>query len=66
MYLVCPNCGLMREARLPTAHTCGRCRARGDTVHLTVLPSMHPLDQRSPTVDRNGALARAAAPRPHA
>jgi hypothetical protein len=65
MYLVCPNCGLMREARLTTVHTCGRCRARGNTVYLTVLPSMHPLDQRSPSTYRHGVLARAAAPRPH-
>jgi hypothetical protein len=47
MYLICPSCGLMREARVSTAHTCGRCRARGKTVYLTVLPSLHPLDQRS-------------------
>jgi hypothetical protein len=47
MYLICPNCGLMREARVSAVHTCGRCRARGKTVYLTVLPSLHPLDQRS-------------------
>jgi hypothetical protein len=64
MYLVCPNCGLMREARLTTVHTCGRCRARGNTVYLTVLPSMHPLDQRSAHVHSNVALGAVA--RPHA
>jgi hypothetical protein len=49
MYLICPNCGLMREAQLATVHVCGRCRARGETVYLSVLPSLNPRDQRSPT-----------------
>lgn len=50
MYLICPNCSLMREAQLATVHLCGRCRARGQTVYLTVLPSLDPRHQRSPTV----------------
>ena len=49
MYLICPNCSLMREAQLATVHVCGRCRARGHTVYLTVLPSLDPRDQRAPT-----------------
>jgi hypothetical protein len=49
MYLICPNCGLMREAQLATVHVCGRCRARGETVYLSVLPSLNPRDQRSST-----------------
>jgi hypothetical protein len=54
MYLICPNCGLMREARMTTVHhTCGRCRARGENVvYLTLLPSLQPRDQRFPTVVR--------------
>jgi hypothetical protein len=50
MYLICPNCGLMREAQLATVHVCGRCRARGETVYLTVLPSLDPRDQRASTL----------------
>jgi hypothetical protein len=63
MYLICPNCGLMREAKVTAVHTCGRCRARGETVYLTVLPSLHPLDQRSPsdTSDSGESAARMGA-----
>ena len=60
MYLICPNCGLMRETRTTTVHTCGRCRARGETVYLTLLPSLHPRDQRSPTLAREGARRQGA------
>lgn len=50
MYLICPNCGLMREAQLATVHVCGRCRARGQIVYLTALPSLNPRDQRGPAL----------------
>ena len=49
MYLICPNCGLMHEAQVATVQTCGRCRVHGETIYLTVLPSLNPLDQRSPS-----------------
>jgi hypothetical protein len=60
VYLICPNCGLMREAQLATVHVCGRCRARGETVYLSVLPSLNPRDQRSATLTEPSGERHAA------